>query len=71
MSSSQAMPRPTAFCKIRKGISASRKAIRRGPPLASNFRFAVRPMQPKNSSSKVGLMLVSIETETPPQFANA
>ncbi|KAG1216262.1 hypothetical protein G6F68_021796 [Rhizopus microsporus] len=67
MSSSQAIPRPTAFCKTRKGISASRKAMSLGPPLASSFRFAVSPLQPKNSSSKVGLMLVSIETDTPPQ----
>ncbi|MNQ55918.1 hypothetical protein D3C85_700270 [compost metagenome] len=51
-------------------MSASRKAISRGPPLASSLRFAVSPMQPKNSSNNVGLMLVSSATDTPPQVAS-
>ncbi|CFW29194.1 Uncharacterised protein [Bordetella pertussis] len=52
-------PRPTAFCSTRKGISAS------------SLRSAVRPMQPKKISSRVGLMLVSSEIWIPPQVSRA
>ena len=56
MSNSLAIPNPITFCSTRNGTSANRKAARRGPPAASNFKFAVKPIQLKNSSNKVSFL---------------